>query len=456
MKGVILAAGYGSRLTSTKKSGQKSLVELAGLSFIERVLLSFSRYSISDVVVILGYGDQILKDKIGDGKNYGVTINYIKCADWKNGNGSSLFSAKEALRGKGRFLLSMADTWFEPEVIHDMISNTKEANILCVDKKIERIQNIEEATKVKLNSSGLIKEIGKDLSDFNAVDCGIFILSEDVFEALNKSFRKGDYSLSGAIRQLVHKGKVVTHDIGEYHWQDIDTEDDLHHANKKLMSSLRKEGDGLISKHLNRHLSLPITKKIVNYGISPDQITIASFLLSLLAGILFGLGTTITLVLAGVVTQLSSIVDGVDGEIARLKFASTKFGSYFDSILDRYGDTALIIGMAYSSYLSFPNISIVVVTSFALIGSAMSMMSKDSFFKTFGVRYDAGKMDGYGKYLLANRDGRLFLIFLAGITGQVFLVLVILAITTNLLAIYRLVNARRLAKSRHTLEDLNS
>jgi len=456
LKGVILAAGYGSRLTSTIKSGQKSLVELAGLSFIERVLFSFSRYSIKDVIVILGYGDKILKDKIGDGKNYGVAITYIKCADWKNGNGSSLFSAKEALRGTKRFILSMADTWFEPEVIHQMMRNTKDANILCVDKKIERIQNIEEATKVKVKSSGLITKIGKELSDFNAVDCGIFILSEDVFEALNKSFRNGDYSLSGAIQQLVHRGKVATHDIGEYHWQDIDTENDLHEANKKLMSSLRKEGDGLISKHLNRHLSLPITKKIVNYGISPDQITIASFLLSLLAGLLFGLGTAITLVLAGVVSQLSSVMDGVDGEIARLKFASTRYGSYFDSILDRYGDTAIIIGMAYASYGVFPDISIIVVTSFALIGSAMSMMSKDSFFKTFGVRYNAGKMDGYGKYLLANRDGRLFLIFLAGITGQVLLVLGILAITTNLLAIYRLVNARRLAKSRHTLEDLNS
>jgi len=152
LKGIILAAGYGSRLTSTKKSGQKSLVELAGLSFIERVLWSFSKYSISDVTVILGYGDKILKDKIGDGKNYGVTINYIKCPDWKKGNGSSLFSAKETLSGDERFMLSMADTWFEPEVIQGMMSNTKDTNILCVDKNIERIQNIEEATKVKVKS----------------------------------------------------------------------------------------------------------------------------------------------------------------------------------------------------------------------------------------------------------------------------------------------------------------
>ena len=456
MKGVILAAGYGSRLTSTLKSGQKSLVKLAGLSFIERVLLAFSRDSINDVIVILGYGDQILRDKIGDGKKYGVTIIYIKCADWKNGNGSSLFSAKEALIGEARFMLSMADTWFEPEIIHQMMSNTSEANILCVDKKIGGMQNVDEATKVKLKSSGLIREIGKGLTDFDAADCGIFILSQDVFGALNKSFSKGDYSLTGAIQHLVKSGRVATHDIGAYFWQDIDTENDLREANNKLMSSLRKEGDGLISKHLNRHLSIPITKKLVNYGITPNQVTVASFLLSLLAGILFGLGTTITILLAGVISQLSSIIDGVDGEIARLKFTSTKFGSYFDSILDRYGDTAIILGMAYSSFISFPDISIVIVTSLALVGSAMSMMSKDAFFKTFGVRYNAGRMDGYGKYLLANRDGRLFLIFLGGITGQVFLVLGIMAITTNLLAIYRLVNARKLAKSIHTLEDPNN
>ena len=240
MKAVILAAGEGTRLKTSLQGKPKSLLRLSGLSIIERTLLTFSKYSVSDVIIILGHQGNILKDNIGDGKRYGVTINYIECKDWKNGNGSSLYSAKDALRGEDRFIVSMADLWFEPELIRQIMSNADQKDILYIDKRIEGKQTNEEATKVKVTSSGLIKEIGKDLTDFNAVDCGIFILSGDVFKALRESFGNGDYSLTGAIKLLAHRGKIAPHDIGNYEWQDIDTEDDLLEANRKLLSSLGK------------------------------------------------------------------------------------------------------------------------------------------------------------------------------------------------------------------------
>jgi CDP-L-myo-inositol myo-inositolphosphotransferase len=112
-------------------------------------------------------------------------------------------------------------------------------------------------------------------------------------------------------------------------------------------------------------------------------------------------------------------------------------GTSFDSILDRYGDGIIILGMAYYSYIHEPNIWVVIISVIALIGSPMSMMVKDTFFRAFRERYDADKMDGPAKFLLAGRDGRLFLIFAAGVSGQVFAIIVMLAFTTNLLALYR-------------------
>jgi hypothetical protein len=83
----------------------------------------------------------------------------------------------------------------------------------------------------------------------------------------------------------------------------------------------------------------------------------------------------------------------------------------------------------------------------ALLGSGMSMMSRDAFFRSFGKRYNPADMDGVAKLLFAGRDGRLFLIFLGGVTNQVLLAMAILAVTTNLLAIYRLLKISRLKKS---------
>ena len=51
--------------------------------------------------------------------------------------------------------------------------------------------------------------------------------------------------------------------------------------------------------------------------------------------------------LAGVVIQLASIIDGCDGEIARLKYRSSRFGAWFDTVLDRYADVAIAVGITY-------------------------------------------------------------------------------------------------------------
>ena len=246
MKGVILAAGEGKRLISTVVHGHKSLVILAGLSIIERILFTFSRFAVSDVIIIVGNNGDILRDRIGAGKRYGVSIQYVESKDWKKGSGFSLYGARDALRGESRFILSMGDVWFQPELMYQIMNNVEQENIVCVDKKPEKYNNIEGATKVKVTGSGFVEEIGRNLSDYNAIDCGIFIFSGDIFGALEESFEKGDYSGIGALRILAHRGNLVVHDIGDYLWQDIDTEDDLKEASKKIASSLRKSGAGLV------------------------------------------------------------------------------------------------------------------------------------------------------------------------------------------------------------------
>jgi len=77
----------------------------------------------------------------------------------------------------------------------------------------------------------------------------------------------------------------------------------------------------------------------------------------------------------------------------------------------------------------------------------MSMMIKDRFKINFRRDYNSDEMDGPAKFLLANRDGRIFIIFLGGIFNQLLFVLIILVITTNLLALYRLIRVWYFEKS---------
>lgn len=109
---------------------------------------------------------------------------------------------------------------------------------------------------------------------------------------------------------------------------------------------LSKPTDGLISRYLNRWLSTIITRNLLKRNITPNQVTIAISLLSipmLVAGIY---GSIITV---GIILQLASVLDGVDGEIARTKYLTSKFGALLDTALDYWIDSLgiLALGLAF-------------------------------------------------------------------------------------------------------------
>ena len=82
--------------------------------------------------------------------------------------------------------------------------------------------------------------------------------------------------------------------------------------------------DGIISKYLNRKISLRISKWLCSYDISPNVITSISFILSIISAFFFMSHAFFpySYAIGGIIAQISSVIDGVDGEIARLKMLS--------------------------------------------------------------------------------------------------------------------------------------
>ena len=134
-------------------------------------------------------------------------------------------------------------------------------------------------------------------------------------------------------------------------WLDIDTKEDLEKAKDFLFDAANsKSNDGPVSRYLNRPISNRITKQIANFPVKPNHISLVSFLLSLLAAIIIAFKGYSFLVLGALLAQLSSILDGCDGEVARLKNITSKYGGWFDQILDRYADLLLITGLTFHTY----------------------------------------------------------------------------------------------------------
>ena len=436
MKGVILAAGRGSRLQPYSQGKPKALVKLLGLTLIERAIYTLKRAGIKDIIIVIGYKGERVKEFLGDASTLGVKLTYVWNDEWHKDNGVSLYKVKEYLSPGESFILLMVDHVVDPKIISSLKKLDTHKNIICVDKcenKDER--KIQESTKVLAKGSRVLR-IGKRLKEFNYLDCGVFKLNYNVFEKLESLVKNGKDRLAELIQELAHNDELTIYDVNGRLWYDIDTEEDVKIIERELLQSLIKPTDGFISRKLNRKISIWITKLLVKTSILPSHLSILSFIVAVLSGVAFSMGTWVYSILGGIFAQLSSIIDSCDGELARLKFRDTPFGAFYDSILDRYADGFILLGMVIGLLkIGVHNpIWVIIITCAALIGLPLSMLCKDRYYRLTGAELKSG---------IASRDIRLFIIFIFGLLNLNFYAILLIAILTHLNVLYYFIKVRR-------------
>ncbi|MFP4458986.1 MAG: CDP-alcohol phosphatidyltransferase family protein [Candidatus Zixiibacteriota bacterium] len=205
-------------------------------------------------------------------------------------------------------------------------------------------------------------------------------------------------------------------------------------------------------------LYLRIIGKIANVfirlGFSPSAITIIGFFMAVFAGIAFWTGHLLT---GGILLLVGGVFDNLDGAIARNSGNVTRFGALLDSTLDRYSEFVLFLGL-YNYIGTSPDIVLYrtfqVIVFFALIGSVMV-----SYVRARSEALDIGTSVGFFQ-----RPARVVMIglaaMLAGLANHILdninyfllhdivirLLLIVLAIGTNITALRRLMDSRRRAK----------
>lgn len=199
--------------------------------------------------------------------------------------------------------------------------------------------------------------------------------------------------------------------------------------------------NGFVSRHLNRHLSRPIARLLSRTPITPNQVSMAALGMAGLSCLSFLNGHP---KLGGTLAQASSVVDGADGDLARMKQSTSAFGGYLDAMLDRYADAFIILGLTFWAAENDGKVRSWLVGFSALAG-------------TFGISYSRARIKGVpptffdrGAVSLATRDVRLFLIMLGSLLGYGFGTLVVLGGLTNAVVILRLLAARRALSQQHS------
>jgi choline kinase len=178
----------------------KPLTPLLGQTLLERAILSCRGVGVRDFYVIVGYrAEEVASYVEGLGQRLALSVRAVRNANWEEGNGTSALAVSRHLSGP--FLLLMCDHIFDAGTLRYLLETGQGTEMcwLAVDRRVDRVFDIEDATKVKLD--GLrITDIGKRITLFDAIDTGVFLCQPLIFEALERAWSNGDGSLCGGIR----------------------------------------------------------------------------------------------------------------------------------------------------------------------------------------------------------------------------------------------------------------
>lgn len=449
---VILAAGEGCRLLDGNGRIPKPLTLIHGKTLLERSIHSCREAGIRKIYVVIGcYVEEMVSFIEQLDQELDISIQAVKNPHWRDGNGTSVSAVSSYI--DSAFLLLMCDHLCDPSILNSLIAaqNGENTCVLAVDYRTDDIFDVDDATKVRLNNLD-VTAIGKHITLFDAVDTGFFLCQPSIFDALESARHDGDGSLSGGIRKLIKLGRIQAVEIGNCFWFDIDTPACLSRAKGLLMSALSKpKEDGYIARVINRPISRKLSELLVKTPITPNIITVLSFFICCAGAYLFSLGEYGWTLFAGVLIQFSSITDGCDGEIARLKLQSSRFGAWFDTILDRYADVAVVAGVTFGCWQTYSQSVILLGSVIAISGFIMASYTNKEYELRFYRQLPKTILNR-----LKKRDVRLFTIFLGALFNRPFEAMVCISVLSHIGVGVDILNIYREKEKYNYLNLINS
>ncbi len=188
----------------------------------------------------------------------------------------------------------------------------------------------------------------------NGEDTGIYFLTGMTVQKAILADSSLDELSSGSYEMLDAPEKTIYHRILSS--EDLKIGQDI--LTRSLRKKLGRDADGLVAYYFNRPQSLAISRRIANSPITPNMITGFGLIIGLIAAGLLVLGgyqnSWLIMSLAAVLWQFSSMIDGVDGELARMRMSPSFKGEWFDTIADDITNVSFMFGLGTAMSFLYP------------------------------------------------------------------------------------------------------
>jgi UDP-N-acetylglucosamine diphosphorylase / glucose-1-phosphate thymidylyltransferase / UDP-N-acetylgalactosamine diphosphorylase / glucosamine-1-phosphate N-acetyltransferase / galactosamine-1-phosphate N-acetyltransferase len=220
-KGVILAAGRGTRMRELTSSVPKPMVEVSGKPILSYILQGLRDSGVRRLLIVVGYKKEVVINHFGDGSNFGVELVYLEQVT-QDGTGKVVVLAREFC-GSDLFILSYGDILVDP-TCYSSLTEPSDADVVMT---VRYAQDTSKGGAVYLNEQFEVTDLrekqASEQTRTNWYNAGVYRFNQTIFpyvERLEKSPR-GEYELTDAIRAMVQSGRKVCAIEIKGFWADV-------------------------------------------------------------------------------------------------------------------------------------------------------------------------------------------------------------------------------------------
>jgi len=229
MKCIVMAGGFGTRIRPLTMSIPKPMLPLVNKPILERIVSHLKKHGIEDLIMLLYFQPEVIKNYFGDGSDFGVKITYVVPQE-DYGTAGACKMAEEYLGDEERILVISGDLLTDYNLKAMMDFHEKKKSMVTIG--LTRVADpLQFGIVITDENSRIVKFLekptwGEVFSD--TINTGIYLLNREVFNYIPKG-NAFDYS-KDLFPLLLKEGKPLYGYIGKGYWRDIGDPDAYRYA----------------------------------------------------------------------------------------------------------------------------------------------------------------------------------------------------------------------------------
>lgn len=247
LKAIILSAGEGSRMRPLTLTKPKTMLPVAGKPIIQYNIESLRDNGITDILLIVRYKEELVRNYFGDGSDFGVNISYKTQKDFL-GTANAISYGEDFIDDS--IIVLNGDIILDDEIIHEII---KKYNYLSPDT-LMLLTEVEDPSAFGVveiengNIKNIVEKPKREEAPSNLVNAGIYIFNKDIFDKIRETeiSERGEYEITDSVSlQIEDNKKVIGHKTSK-DWIDVGRPWELIEVNEELIGKLKTEIKGTV------------------------------------------------------------------------------------------------------------------------------------------------------------------------------------------------------------------